>query len=292
MKIELVVNSILIIIGLVGGTLFYLYFDKNLSLIFFSISLAAILYQFLGGINEQNEFNLGAIKFGSSAAVLIGFMFFFKKFIFTDTLMKNPSIELSSDEWLPVDKRTGEVIQVRIKAGDSVLTLPADMTEQLPSYKLEVEEKDDRFYVELSNALSEGSMVQKPRLVGDFTVKELKSHSLYNDIDLGDEDLQIFTLYKDRSLMDNSLEVDLEPQLPFEIMVTPGGNFSVRNKMTGKIAINNRAVNKRSSYVIKLDSKSIYLVMILQAHHEKVDVKENYSKWLVKKIEPTLVSDL
>lgn len=292
MKIELVVNSVLIIIGLVGGTLFYLYFDQNLSLIFFSISLAAILYQFLGGINEQNQFNLGAIKFGSSAAVLIGFMFFLKKFIFTDDQVVHPSIELSSEEWLPVDKRTGEVVQIEIKAGDSILTLPEDMTEQLPAYKLKVKEKDHRFYVELSNALSEKEPIQKSRLVGDFTVKELKSHSLYNEIDLGDEDLQIFTLYKDQPTRNTSAKVGLEPELPFEVMVTKGGNFSVRNKQTGKMEIDTRAVNKRTSFILKLDSKSIYLLMILQAHHEKEFIAENYSKWLVKKIEPTLISDL
>ena len=292
MKIELIVNSILIIVGLVGGTLFYLYFDQNLSLIFFSISLAAILYQFLGGINQQNEFNLGAIKFGSSAAVLIGFMFFFKKFIFTEEQVVSPSIKLSHDDWLPVNKRTGEVIQVAIKAGDSVLTLPADMSEQLPSYKLKVKEEDNRFYVELSNALSEGDTAQKPRLVGDFTINELKSHSLYNEIDLGDEDLQIFTLYKDRQSKNSSTEVALEPKLPFEIMVTQGGNFTVRNKQTGKIEINSRAVNKRTSFILKLDSGAIYLLMILQAHHEKQNKAENYSKWLVKKIQPVLMSEV
>jgi hypothetical protein len=74
----LLANIILIGVGIICGSIFFIVEMKDLSLIFFSIALASILYQFLGGIGDTNSFNLGAIKFGGSAAILLGFMWFLK----------------------------------------------------------------------------------------------------------------------------------------------------------------------------------------------------------------------
>jgi hypothetical protein len=59
----LLANIILIGVGIICGSIFFIVEMKDLSLIFFSIALASILYQFLGGIGDTNSFNLGAIKF-------------------------------------------------------------------------------------------------------------------------------------------------------------------------------------------------------------------------------------
>jgi hypothetical protein len=290
-KLEISINIILIVIGLIGGTLFYLNANLDLSLIFFSISLASILYQFLGGINEKNEFNLGAIKFGSSAAVLIGFMFFFKKIIFTSSTedLKN---EFSEQHWIPVDKKTGDIISVDIKAGNETITIPKDSLDKLPSFKLNVTEDNGVFQVGINKSVYNNDGNDVTRRVGDFTIKELNSKSLYNHIDLGQQELQIFTLYKDRSTGNSTKDISLEPTLPFEITVSQRGNFSLINTNDKSlIYLSNRPVNSRSSYFIKLSSTEQYLVMILQAHHLTDEQNQNYSKWLVKKVEPTLVYD-
>ncbi|MGB5981321.1 MAG: hypothetical protein WBG46_04180 [Nonlabens sp.] len=283
-KIEIIANIILIIIGLIGGTLFYLKGKDELSLVFFSISLAAILYQFLGGIKQNNEFNLGAIKFGSSAAVLIGFMFFFKKFIFTESSC-DTSISLSEYNWVPVDSKTGDIIKVQIAAGNESITFPVSDTVSLPQFKLKVNEKEGRFKVGISKStISENNM---ERIVGDFTINDLETESLYNFIDIGDEDLQIFKLYKDvpslRSTRGNANTEDL----PFEIRVSPQGNFSiVPLEEDQRPWLKNKVVNKRTTYLIEVRPKEFYLVMTLQANHQKTSMGENYSQWLVKKIEP------
>ncbi len=290
-NLEMWVNIVLIIIGLVGGTLFYLNNSLDLSLIFFSISLASILYQFLGGISSQNEFNLGAIKFGSSAAVLIGFMFFFKKIIFTSS-PDDLKIEFSEQHWIPVDKKTGDVITVDIKAGNEIITIPKDSLDKLPSFKLNVTEDNGIFQVGINKSVSTDDGKSVIRTVGDFTVKELNSQSLYNKIDLGLQELQIFTLFKDRVSENSTNEVVLEPALPFEITVSQRGNFSIMDKNDKSIVyLSNRPVNSRTSYFLKVSPTEQYLVMILQAHHQKVDLSDNYSKWLVKKVEPTLAYD-
>lgn len=288
MKLELLVNIILIVVGLVGGAVFYLYFDKDLSLIFFSISLAAILYQFLGGINEENQFNLGAIKFGSSAAVLIGFMFFFKKVIFTSQPMSQ-EVVFSEKNWLPIDKQTGSVIPLQISVGDKVVKVPADSTELLPKYKLDVKENEGKFLVGLANNISDETGKDN-RIVGEFTLKDLDTRSLFNTVDLGDEELQIFFLYKDVNKKNSSNKIDLDRELPFVINVTRKGFFNVVEDIGDDrfLHVDNKTVHKRSSYLITLQDGSIYLVMVLQAHHEKIVRSENYSKWLVKRIEPKM----
>ena len=65
-KIELIANISLILIGLLVGTVLILDGKEIPSMIFFSISLTSILYQFLGGIESDNSFKLGAIKFVGS----------------------------------------------------------------------------------------------------------------------------------------------------------------------------------------------------------------------------------
>ena len=81
-KIELYANISLIIIGLIVGTILILIGEGIPSMVFFSISLTSILYQFLGGIESNNSFKLGAIKFGGSTAVLFAFLYFFSNNIF------------------------------------------------------------------------------------------------------------------------------------------------------------------------------------------------------------------
>ena len=94
-----------------------------MSLILFSIALACILYQFLGGIGDSNSFQLGAIKFGGAAAILIGFMFFLKKVVFVPTpeLYK---LEISNKNWIPISIETGKIEPVTIKSGKQKMHFP------------------------------------------------------------------------------------------------------------------------------------------------------------------------
>ena len=123
-KIEIIANITLIVIGLLLGIFFFFIEKKDLSLILFSIALACILYQFLGGIGDTNSFQLGAIKFGGAAAILIGFMFFFKKVVFVPT-PEIYKLEISDKNWIPISTETGKIKMVTIKSGKQEIHFPS-----------------------------------------------------------------------------------------------------------------------------------------------------------------------
>ena len=122
-KIEITANISLIIIGLIAGVFFFRTGEKDLSLILFSIALACILYQFLGGIGDSNSFQLGAIKFGGAAAILIGFMFFLKKVVFVPT-PEIYKLKVSEEQWFPVSTETGKIKTVTFSSAGNEMQFP------------------------------------------------------------------------------------------------------------------------------------------------------------------------
>ncbi|MCA9740781.1 hypothetical protein KC734_04550 [candidate division KSB1 bacterium] len=75
---EDIVLTLVIIIGLVGGVvLLFLKTTPVAIAIFFALALTAFTYRFLGGINEQTSFTIGALKLTGTAAVLLGSFWLF-----------------------------------------------------------------------------------------------------------------------------------------------------------------------------------------------------------------------
>lgn len=109
--IELIVLLLLIICGMGLGITFYLRGDRNLSAVLFSISLASILYRFLGGIGQENSLGMGAIKMSGSAAVLAGFIYFLNGILGGSDLMH---LVEPHDNWIPINPKTGSVVEVVI----------------------------------------------------------------------------------------------------------------------------------------------------------------------------------
>lgn len=70
-----IVITIIIGVGLIGGTLLLLFdFEPIAVSLFFAAALTGFTYRFLGGIDAQTSFTLGALKLSGTAAVLIGSM--------------------------------------------------------------------------------------------------------------------------------------------------------------------------------------------------------------------------
>lgn len=277
-RTELIANIILILVGISGGTTFYMLGVKDLSLVFFSIALASILYQFLGGIGEDNNFNLGAIKFGGAAAVLIGFMFFLKKIAF----VPNPEdyhIVFSEKNWIPISEETGKVIDVCISNGvDSVCFPQQDYQQKRLSHQFKLIEQDQSHYAIMLGDSSEAA--------GIIDINDFKTSTLFNNVAIDDSEkrLKVFTLYQKDSLRHTTANDPILKKLPFVLETVDCCLFTV--KVGNKTIINEEEIVPKTSYIIPISPNESYILFLEQAVNRTDSTHHTlYCKWLAKRIE-------
>ncbi len=277
-KTELIANIFLILTGLTSGVVFFLSGNKDLSLIMFSIALACILYQFLGGIGDANSFQLGAIKFGGTAAIMIGFMFFLKKVIFVPTSASaSQEIKISDTGWIPVSIETGKIKPVTISNGNAKMHFPEDENylNSRKNHEYVLFDKDDQFAIGLKNSPGDTA--------GSISAGNIRSGRLFNSIHIDEDEkrLQVFTLYPEKDTQNASDKLS-QIALPFNIEVFNTSRFSI------KPHFNNLEVVPRTSYIIPVSTRESYVVFLEQANSSDSIPANRYSKWLVKKVLHTL----
>lgn len=282
-RLGIIANIILIMAGIILGVVFY-EDHKDLSLIMFSIALASILYQFLGGIQEDNSVQLGAIKFGGSAAILIGFMFFFKKFIFVPNASEY-NLEIYPDnKWIPISEETGAIKQISISNNKDTLQFPnPKVNDHINSrkqhqYRL-FEQNESNFYIALNNSSAD--------TVGTVNIHNFKTNKLFNQLKVSDDEkrIQIFELYPEIPEKNSSRKLT-NIHLPFEIKVFNTSRFSILSDYSK--GLENREVVKRTSYIVPVSESESYIVFLEQADSEHRNLDKRFSKWLVKKLERSL----
>jgi len=274
-KIEIIANITLIVIGLLLGIIFFISDKMDLSLILFSIALACILYQFLGGIGEGNSFQLGAIKFGGAAAILIGFMFFLKKVVFVPTPEKY-KLEISDIDWMPVSIETGRIKTIKIKSGGQEEQFPdeskSDYLNSRKNHEYQISDKaNNQFSIELKSRPSD--------TIGFVNINNFKTKRLYNKTVIAENEkvMQIFTLKPEVDSLNSSNKIETV-SLPFEIKVFKNSRFSIEPYYM------NLEVVKRTSYIVPANENESYVVFLEQANSGYSNNSERFSKWLVKKI--------
>lgn len=283
---ELIANIVLIVIGLAGGIIFFMMNQKDLSLVLFSVALASILYQFLGGIGDSNAFNLGALKFGGSAAILIGFMFFLKKVVFIPS-PENCKLIISEKGWIPINANDGKTLSVNISNGaeQKVYPDPTDSSKR-KSQSFQIAEKDSSTFSVLSNDEAEE--------IGFFNLSNFKTSTLYNKTEIDNESeikVKVFELNPDDPNNDSTLDKNELKSLPFEIKVHDVSLFSILPKdASRKPFYENMEVVKKTSYLVPIGNSESYIVFLEQAVSvlEPPTYNRRFSKWLVKKIKHKL----
>ncbi|BDD08261.1 hypothetical protein FUAX_06930 [Fulvitalea axinellae] len=291
-KLETVVNIILIVAGISLGTFFYLGENKNpeLSSVMFSIALSCILYKFMGGIAQENEFKLGAMKMGGTVAVLFGFMFFFKTVIFEKSVEK-ANLRLSHQgDWVPVEIKTGSMMSgLRIFGGDDTLSYPGEKE------KAEFKSARKRLGYRISESASGELHLLSTNIpadtVGKVEVRDIKTASLFNSLepDRHESLIQVFSLKPEVDSLNSSAKI-AGVELPFEIKVFPSSRFSVTPKdETAEPYISPKPVESKKSYVISTAPGELYVIMLEQADaRPEIDSDKRYSKWLVQKFKTRL----
>lgn len=274
-KIEIIANIALAIIGLVLGIVFFMSEKKDLSLILFSIAIASILYQFLGGIGEENTFQLGALKFGGAAAIIIGFMYFLKTFIFIPT-PELYNLNISENNWMPISTETGKIKPVIITSGNQEIHVPdpsnSAYVEHRKKHEYQISTRNkNQFSIELKSTPSD--------TIGFVELNNFKTKGLYNKIVNADDEtrIQVFTLYPGRENQNTSKKIK-DVSLPFDIEVFNTSRFSIEP------FYKNLEVAKRTSYIVPFNEDELYIVFLEQASSTDTIITEHYSKWLVRKL--------
>jgi len=277
-RIELIANIVLIIAGLVLGIVFAFTDNPAISIIMFSIALACILYQFLGGIGSQNSFQLGVIKFGGSAAVIAGFMYFMKTVLFNGETA-NCDINVSERDWVPLCLKTGQVIDpVVIGCSMDTIKFPAtgsNYSQRIANLEYGISDfNNGRF-----NIFPEKFPEQ---VVGYIEIDKFNDKGLFNKVKVDEDEtcIQDFELYPERDTQNSTNDLN-EISLPFEIEVFNTSRFIIKPHWNAK-----RVLVKQTSYVVPGEpgSNEFYVVFLYQANSVHEIKTERYSKWLVKRM--------
>lgn len=282
-KTELIANIILIVTGIVGGTLLFISEQKDLSTVFFAIALSSILYQFLGGIGDNNSFSMGAIKFGGAAAILIGFMFFLKKVVFLPDGL-DQQIQCEPSQWIPISAETGQTLAVAICNGSDTLQIPPpDLANKRQHQAFRIKETaEHRFGIHTATP--------DETCVGSFNLASLQSSTLFNQVGIDEQEkrIQIFELHPDDPKQNSTNDLE-ELDLPFEIQVFNKSRFKILKDNQPVKGFENLEVVARTAYVVTVTDQEYYLVYLEQAANVvNASYPQRYSKWLVKKIKTVL----
>ncbi|MFQ5633373.1 MAG: hypothetical protein ACE5I1_31795, partial [bacterium] len=156
---EDVVITATIIIGLVGGVILILFTNvvPVVVAIFFALALTAFTYRFLGGIDEQTSFTIGALKLTGTAAVLIGSIWFIDYRFVEET---KHEILILPDNFAPGEvylfDETGKPVRrtaFKLDGDDTTDVtfpkLPPDKFKEQAARKLQVE--NERMYIKTGN---------------------------------------------------------------------------------------------------------------------------------------------
>lgn len=276
-RLETIVLLVLIFTGIIMGTLFYYDEKPDISAVMYALSLASILYRFLGGIGNQNSLALGAIKLSGSAAVLFGFIYGLDAYIFSDTPAYLPASETvvqisPSRGWIPINLGDGSVEQVTITQNDSLIfRFPESKSFEDQRSKHEYTLRGENQKLAVVNSASGDT-------IGYTRSASWEAGGLFGSIKLSErEDAYRFTLYPEADKKSSRKTGEVK-HLPFEIIQESCCRYKI---MRGKEELVSKIIVPRTGTVVSsADSKTCYIVFIEQANSLQDDIPD-YSKWII-----------
>lgn len=301
-RIEVIANSILIAVGIVGGIVLYNRSDPGVSSVMFSIALACILYQFLGGISQDHSLQLGVIKLGGTAAVLVMFILFLNNYILKDKLVIKPDVD-----WLAISSEDGKTVNLLILHNNDTI---------YPSSKNVDEHKKKRSKQEFKLMENDSTVFSLQPSSGDEPVgfidlNNSKQKSLFRKLRLS-TDSELLRFYLTSDLKSSVTEENLREirrglpgfewvnsnkqskenmvrSLPFEIKLS-GAKYSIIKD--GVALVDKEDPVGKTCYIVSHQSEDegscSYLVILEQANFEKNKFGVKYIKWLVRRMNHVL----
>lgn len=277
-------NMFLAIAGLALGAVFYFFpGGLKLSVVFIAVSIATILHQFLGGIGDQNSFQLGAIKLAGSAAVLAAFIWLLNSVVLT----AESSLEISPDDWIPINATTGAVESVEISFGDSTLRYPLDDSVAFEQRK----RHEFRISRRTLNELSLEPRSRRSDTAGIVELSSFEGTGLFNELDISTDQrrVEVLTLYLDDESRNSSYDSTINSGLPFEIVVHSSCKFSIVADYDSATYYANRPLEQKTCYLVNGEQDNeTYVVFLEQAFCRVAPDTLRYAKWLIRKLKHSI----
>jgi len=163
-----------------------------------------------------------------------------------------------------------------------------------PDSKFEGKRKSNSFNIEENENGKFLINTSDPKeCIGYFNLTDIKSTSLFDNIviDKNETSVQIFVLKPDFDNINSTRDIQ-NLSLPFEIEVFNQSRFKISINDKTLTGFENREVVPRTSYLVPVSEKKLYVVFLEQASNI-IDEKypERYSKWLVKKVKKTFANE-
>lgn len=272
---------VFILIGLVGGIIFYFLKDgQPLSAIFMTFALSSILYRFLGGIGKGTKFSVGAFRLGGSAAFMVGFIFFINEYIFEKPEQHSILLKAPEDRWIPIKYATGEYAEISVLSptGDTIIYHIND-TEKEFFRKREyfISKEKENFYL---YSMVDSSVIGHLKFENIFQVIE-------NDLSIIVKDFRVFKLYSnpvnnknEEKKYKSTVELDaVNNTFPFSIELNQT-TMNIKTKTDSLLTSDIPRAEK--FYLINVD-KTYFVITILHANFETTR-SDWYSEFLLGKI--------
>ncbi len=273
---------VFILVGLVGGSLFYFLKDgQPLSSIFMTFALSSILYRFLGGIGQGTKFSVGAFRLGGSAAFMIGCIFFINEYIFPKPEINTIVLSTPQDRWVPVKYPTGEYVNVKVltPSGDTIIHgISSVEMDALKKREYCITKEGENFYI-CSNADS--------TVIGHLKFEDVFK-AIENDIHITVQDFRVFKLYpnpindpKDQEKKYKTTDsLDAVSQTFPIVIEVDKTNMNIKTKDDSLLTSD--VPRSEKFYLVDIENE-YFIVTILHANLETSESKW-YSEFLVGKV--------
>jgi hypothetical protein len=223
------------------------------SAVLLGTALSALVYRFLGGIQADTSFTIGALKLSGTMAALIGCIYFIN-----NALEKQTELDLATlfdpppQQWFSLEKSSGKPIEVRVGNLGSI-PLPLESEIRSNPYHLNKVENQFLLFPKPDSSFPIGTLGQESLRQ---TLSELKLGSMVRHFIVTDR------------LAPATLNVDLDP-LPFKLTTqTYSQDYSRFTLFTpeGQQAYVG-SIYRKQAEIIRIKDV-FYLVAVVEVNHQ------------------------
>lgn len=292
-KIIIWIISLGIFIGLfmyIGGNISQAILPSPILVaVFIAIGFSAAIYRFLGGL-EGSGMKVGPARLAGTAAAFLAITWFLNQSLEKQWVSSpdSASIDLqqlgfTSMDWVPINKRTGQPVQVELKLQDSIIRViePDGLNFANRNLVLEKPKESSSNFAFNIKSLFEGESL----LLGGINQQELSKNKLFSSF--GENDNILFT---SDNLPPNKRNVSVARELPFLISTGEYSQnltrFTLVDRQTREPILES-SIRLRGGKIYEVKDR-VFLILITQVDHtgqRKRD--EPYAKFGIIELNPS-----
>ncbi len=271
LEAEDIVIILVIIFGFLLSIAIFLFhwpIPPIMSAVLIGTALSALVYRFLGGIQANTSFTIGALKLSGTMAALIGCIYFINSALEKQTRMELATLfDPPLQQWFSLEKSGGQPIEVRV---GNLGTIPLPLESEIRSNPYRISKKENQYLLFPGTASDLPIGTLTPESLKQ-TLAELKLGSMVNHFIVTDR------------LAPATLSVELDP-LPFKLTTqTYSQDYSRFTLFTpeGQRAYVG-SIYRKQAEIIRIED-AFYLVAVVEVNHQN-DNGGPYAKFALGEI--------